>query len=81
VIVIATLLIAVLFAPLRSRLQTVIDRRFYRRRYDAQRVLHDFSAAVRDEVNVDRLSDEFQAVVQRTVEPATVSLWLRDGPR
>lgn len=82
VIVASTLLIAVLFAPLRSRIQAAIDRRFHRRRYDAQRVLSAFSAAARSEVNLDHLSRELQAVVQQSVEPASLSLWLRDqAPR
>lgn len=80
VLVASTLLIAVLFAPLRARLQATIDRRFHRRRYDAQRVLQAFSATIRDEVNVDRLSDAFQAVVQQVVEPTAISLWLRHRP-
>jgi hypothetical protein len=80
VIVASTLLVAVLFAPLRSRLQAVIDRRFHRRRYDAQRILNTFSAATRSEVDLDRLSRELQAAVHQSVEPAAVSLWLRDRP-
>jgi hypothetical protein len=80
VIVASTLLMAVLFAPLRSRIQAVIDRRFHRRRYDAQRILQAFSAAARDEVNLDRLRGELQAAVQQSLEPASVSLWLRERP-
>ncbi|HRX03414.1 MAG TPA: hypothetical protein P5148_09735, partial [Anaerolineae bacterium] len=76
-LVIATLLIAALFNPLRRRIQNGIDRRFFRRKYDAQQVLARFAMTARNETDLDALTSELVRVVQETMEPATVSIWLR----
>ena len=78
VIVASTLCIAALFHPLRRRLQALIDRRFYRSRYDAARTIAAFSKTLSNEVDLNQLKEDLLAVVQETMQPSHLSLWLRD---
>jgi hypothetical protein len=76
VVVFSTLVIAALFNPLRNRIQDFIDRRFYRKRYDAEKALAQFSATTRDSVDIDQLNTALMQIVEETMQPEQTSLWL-----
>jgi hypothetical protein len=81
VLVLSTLVVASLAVPLRRRMQALVDRRFYRSKYDAARIIADFSASLRNEVDLNQLSEQLIAVVEETMQPAHISLWISKPER
>jgi CII-binding regulator of phage lambda lysogenization HflD len=78
-VVLSTLAIAALFSPLRRRLQVIIDRRFFRQKYNAERAVATFAAAARSETALNEITGQMLSVVEETVQPEQVWVWMKDG--